>query len=46
MTIYFSIVVVCADGGFSGFLYWGFQWLLYRNLDRELLVLADAIEDS
>ena len=46
MTIYFSIVVFVLMAGFSGFLYWGFQWLLYRNLDRELLVLADAIEDS
>ncbi len=46
MTIYFSVVVFVLMAGFSGFLYIGVEWLLYRHLERELLVLADAIEDS
>lgn len=46
MTIYFSIVVFVLLAAFSGFLYWGVELLLYRHLERELLVLADAIEDS
>ena len=46
MTLFYTLIVFILLATFGSFLYLGLKTLLLRNLDRQLLVFADAIEDS
>ncbi len=46
MSLFFTLVVFILLAVFATFLYFGLQTLMVRQLERELLAHADAIEDS
>lgn len=46
LTLFYTLVVFVLFAAFNGFLYLGFDRLLEHRLNKELLLFADAIEDS